>query len=252
MRIKERGGTHKPRLHFLLMGHCGTINRSGFVQNGLSGKWSGSLASTSTSLIERKHWPNEELGTHSIVFPRLLTCFVFISRLSRVQYLQPLHSSIPETRARSWTRTHIHKYKHTHMRALFHNLFPQRENTRSYTTLPADFIPQNIFPRSQNFTICATIWITIKNIPISSSLLAELILYIRSIKIVALHDTLNQEKFEEISGQINDVSNLHLSQKRSLPALAPVGINQLSINIHRCEALQRTMAAITHEMRKKD
>lgn len=135
MRIKERGGTHYPRLHFLLMGHCGTINRSGFVQNGLSGKWSGSLASTSTSLIERKHWPNEELGTHSIVFPRLLTCFVFISRLSRVQYLQPLHSSIPETRTRSWTHTHIHKYKHTHMRALFHNLFPQRENTGSYTSL---------------------------------------------------------------------------------------------------------------------
>jgi len=46
---------------------------------------------------------------------------------------------------------------------------------------------------------------------------------------------------------------IYISQKHSLPALAPIEINQFSINIHRCEALQRAMTrVITREMRKKD
>jgi len=64
---------------------------------------------------------------------------------------------------------------------------------------------------SQNFIILKS-RITISIIFISLSVLTELILNIRSIKIIALRDTLNQEKFEEISGRINDVSNLYFTE----------------------------------------
>jgi len=34
---------------------------------------------------------------------------------------------------------------------------------------------------------------------------------------------------------------IYISQKHSLPALASIEINKLSINRHKCEALQRAM-----------
>jgi len=91
--------------------------------------------------------------------------------------------------------------------------------------------------------------ITIKNISISSYILAELIPNICTIKIIVLHDDLNQEKFKKIySRRINDMSNLYLSQKCLLPASASVEINQLSINMDaQMEALQRAMTVIIHK-----
>lgn len=109
------------------------ITRSGFVLNGLSGKWSGSLASTSTSSARRKHptEPRAPLLTPRADFPRLLTCFVFISRLSRVQ--KPV----------AVARSHAPQ-AHACVRARARNLLPQRERMESELYTGALAYPQNV------------------------------------------------------------------------------------------------------------